>query len=87
MSGFGPENAGEMALNAREMSLLLLWRRTSPQCREAVLAAIHRAIDGQSFEEAMIEALIELGETPDAAREEVRTAIEGPRIDWRTVLT
>jgi uncharacterized membrane protein len=70
-----------------EAAALVLWRRLGPREQRAWLDALLRHVDdGQPFEDAMAEALVELGDPPRVAHEEVRKALADRRRDWRQVL-
>jgi len=58
-------------MSGLEAAFLRRFRQMSPRAQTAVSAAIERCADGQPCREAMIEALVELGDAPDVARAKV----------------
>ena len=68
-----------------EAVALRLYRTLPPREQRAYLDALRRVIDGQPLEDALVEALVEVGEPPEDARQQVRAAILDRR-DWRVGL-
>jgi hypothetical protein len=55
------------------------YRRLGPREQRAFRDALCRTVDdGQPFEEAMVELFVELGRSPEEARETVRACTEPP---------
>jgi hypothetical protein len=74
--------------SGEEAAFLRVFRQLSPRQQEAALAAALRRLDGQPFQESMIEMLIEWGDPPEVARATVKevSAQRHHHVDWRTFL-
>lgn len=66
-------------------AFLRLYRTRSPEEQRAFIDALIRVADGQSENDAAIEARIELGEKPTEARRKIRAACQN-QYDWRRLL-
>ena len=76
-------------LNALDAVLLRRYRQMEPHAARAFFNAICRTVDdGQPFEEAMIEFLVEVGNTPAQAREKFRETFQKSQTatNWRHAL-
>jgi Holliday junction resolvasome RuvABC DNA-binding subunit len=76
-------------LSALDAVLLRRYRQLEPHAARAFFNAICRTVDdGQPFEEAMVELLVEMGYSPAEAREKVREAAQKSQTatDWRHAL-
>jgi hypothetical protein len=68
--------------DGQEAAMLRLYRQTGPRERRAWLGALIRYLDGQPFEDAFVEAFVELGDSPAVARLKVQEAFQAAP-DWR----
>jgi hypothetical protein len=84
-----PDDAAILSLCAprcgMEALFLRLFRRLGPREQRTWLDAMIRVLDGQPFEDAFVEALVELGDPLGVAQQIVRSAVV-ENIDWRQKL-
>lgn len=69
-----------------EAVFLRLFRAMPPRRQRALVDALQRRHDGQPIDEALIEMLIEFGDTPAEARREVEAVLAAPSVNWRECL-
>jgi len=72
--------------DGREAVFLRRYRALRPRQQQALGDAMLRALDGQPMIESIVEAYIELGDSPAAARRRVREVLSGTARDWRKEL-
>jgi|HubBroStandDraft_6_1064221.scaffolds.fasta_scaffold590120_4 hypothetical protein len=72
--------------DGKKAAMLRAFRQMTPSERKMWRASMKRCRDGQPMRESMLEALVELGHTRDAARAMVKEACNGSELSWRDKL-